>query len=78
MVLLKNADSMVVFQWFRLWAPLGALLGPSWSILWALVAALGASLGVSWDLLGPLGRRLMSLGLPGVLVGTGLLAVGCL
>ena len=50
----KNADSMVVFQWFRLWAPLGALLGPSWCILWTswrLLAPswepLGASLGAA-------------------------------
>ena len=53
---------MVVFKWFRLWAPLGALLGPSWPILlasWWLLAPPWEPLGT---FLGLLGRRLVPLG----------------
>ena len=54
---------MVVFLWFRLWAPLGALLGPSWLILWVS----GWPLAPPW---GPLGTCLAYLGASWCLLGS--------
>ena len=60
---------MVVFQWFRLWAPLGALLGPSWPILWVSGWPLAPPWGLLGTCLGYWGASWCLLGRPWDLVG---------